>query len=233
MKRRQLRQLPRAGLACALLVTACGGAEPDIGANLDRLDVAPALDPLPDTARPAPSPVALRPDEAVSLPALDTAMAAPPPDSAAPAPDTARAWTVGVVDGGSARQGTATVIGLRVGRHEDFDRVVLEFSAGSIPRYHLEYVDRPVRQCGSGNVIDLPGDAWLLIRLQDSRGHDDAGTATVDHGARDAQLPNLLRLAFACDFEAMVEVVAALASPEAFRVVELREPPRLVVDVRH
>jgi hypothetical protein len=102
-----------------------------------------------------------------------------------------------------------------------------------MPRFHLEYVDRPVRQCGSGNVIELPGDAWLSIRLQDTRGFDDSGNATVDHGEREAGLPNLLRLAFACDFEAVVEVVAALRAPEAFQVRELASPPRLVVDVGH
>jgi hypothetical protein len=243
----------RALLACALVALgtlgACGGAEPDIGAELDRLNVAPALDPLPDTAQPPPVPDSLRPDEAGPLAALDTLpaggadtlpaggfdttdVAAAPSDTAGAARDTAATWTAGVVDGGSGRTGTATLTGLRVGRHEDFDRIVLEFADGPVPRYHLEYVDRPVRQCGSGNVIPLPGDAWLSIRLDDTRGHDDAGRATLDHAEQEAGLPNLLRLAFACDFEAVVEVVAAVRSPEPFRVVVLREPARLVVDVR-
>ncbi|MEX2609972.1 MAG: hypothetical protein WEA24_08510 [Gemmatimonadota bacterium] len=240
----------RALLTCALVALgACGGEEPDIGAELDRLDVAPALDPLPDTAQPPPVPDSLRPDEAGPLAAVDTLPAggvdttvatappdtgaAAPPDTGAAAPDTATTWTAGVEDGGSARTGTAILTGLRVGRHADFDRIVLEFAEGPVPRYHLEYVDRPVRQCGSGNVIPLPGDGWLSIRLEDTRGHDDAGRATVDHAGREAGLPNLLHLTFACDFEAVVEVVAAVRSPEPFRVVVLREPARLVVDVRH
>ncbi|MEX0890882.1 MAG: hypothetical protein WEB88_01850 [Gemmatimonadota bacterium] len=242
----------RAALACALIAVGalggCGGAEPDIGAELDRLNVAPALDPLPDTAQPPPAPDSLLPDEAGALAAADTLpagadtlpaggfdttdVAVAPPDTGAAARDTAATWTAGVVDGGTARTGTATLTGLRVGRHEDFDRIVLEFADGPVPRYHLEFVDRPVRQCGSGNVIPLPGDAWLSIRLNDTRGHDDAGSATLDHAEREAGLPNLLRLAFACDFEAVVEVVAAVRSPEPFRVVVLREPARLVVDVR-
>jgi len=243
----------RAALACALIAVGalgCGGAEPDIGAELDRLDVAPALDPLPDTAQPPPVPDSLLPDEAGPLAAADTLPAAgadtlpaggfdttdvavAPPDTGGAARDTSTTWTVGIAEGGSARMGTATLTGLRVGRHEDFDRIVLEFADGPVPRYNLEYVDRPVRQCGSGNVIPLPGDAWLSIRLNDTRGHDDAGSATLDHAEREAGLPNLLRMAFACDFEAVVEVVAAVRSPEPFRVVVLREPARLVVDVRH
>jgi hypothetical protein len=46
-------------------------------------------------------------------------------------------------------------------------------------------------------------------------------------------LPNLLELRLICDFEAQVEWIAALRSPQPVRVLRLREPSRLVIDVRH
>jgi len=36
-----------------------------------------------------------------------------------------------------------------------------------------------------------------------------------------------------CDFEAEVEWVAGVASPNRYRVLELRNPTRLVVDIKH
>ncbi|MBA4159064.1 MAG: hypothetical protein H0X65_16535, partial [Gemmatimonadetes bacterium] len=45
--------------------------------------------------------------------------------------------------------------------------------------------------------------------------------------------PVLKQLTLICDFEAQVEWVLGVSSPNRFRVIELHEPARLVVDVRH
>jgi hypothetical protein len=71
-------------------------------------------------------------------------------------PDTA--WTAGVtVQAGNA---VATLLEVRTALHDGYERMVFEFDTAR-PGYHIEYVDRPVRQCGSGDVVELPGDAWL------------------------------------------------------------------------
>jgi hypothetical protein len=46
-------------------------------------------------------------------------------------------------------------------------------------------------------------------------------------------LPVLKELTIICDFEAQVEWVVGLAARTPYRIAELSEPPRLVLDVRH
>ena len=165
-----------------------------------------------------------------TAPAADTA---PREDRAAPADTVPDAWTVGIVD--RRRPGVRMTVlqEVRTARHPDFDRVVFQFAGTEIPGYHLEYVDRPVRQCGSGDPVAIAGDGWLSVRMEPSQAHDDQGRATVQDRARAPELPNLLELRATCDFEGQVEWVLGVASPNRFRVMELRSPARLVVDVRH
>jgi hypothetical protein len=125
-----------------------------------------------------------------------------------------------------------SLVAVRSGRHRDFDRVVFEFR-GRLPGYRLEYVDRPVRACGSGEPLSLPGDGWLLVSLTPARAHTETGEALVSETRRAVDYPVLRTLARTCDFEGTVGWVLALAEPNRYRVLTLDNPPRLVVDVRH
>jgi hypothetical protein len=81
--------------------------------------------------------------------------------------------------------------------------------------------------------VRLAGDAWLSIRLEPARAHDDAGEVTVAERALRPQLPNVLELRLICDYEAHLEWVVGVRSPQPYRVLRLREPNRLVIDIRH
>ena len=56
---------------------------------------------------------------------------------------------------------------------------------------------------------------------------------TVQDRNRRPNLTNLRQLVLTCDFEAQVAWVLGLGSPNPYRVMELENPARLVVDVRH
>lgn len=127
----------------------------------------------------------------------------------------------------------ATLRDVRTARNEAFDRLVLEFEGDELPRYHVEYVDRPARQCGSGNEVRVAGDGWLRVRMEPARAHDDRGRATVSVRAPQPQLPVVRELRLTCDFEGQVEWVVGVSSPNRYRVLELHAPARLVVDVGH
>ena len=126
---------------------------------------------------------------------------------------------------------------VRTASHPEFDRVVFDFGNGRIPGYHIEYVDRPVRQCGSGEPVPVQGDGWLRVRLEPARAHefrdDTLAVVTVTERNRVLTLPNLRQIVLTCDFEAQVEWVLGVGSPTHYRVMELARPSRLVVDVRH
>jgi hypothetical protein len=140
--------------------------------------------------------------------------------------------TAGIVVRDASVQAAGVLRDVRTARHDGYDRVVFEFSE-ELPNYHLEYVDRPVRKCGSGDPTAVAGEAWLEVRLVPAHAHDERGTPTIDDRERELQLGVLRELELTCDFEAHVTWVLGLARPNRFRVLELRSPLRLVVDVRH
>ena len=121
---------------------------------------------------------------------------------------------------------------LRTAGHEGHDRIVLDFGDDVVPGYRIRYIDHPVRQCGSGDAVEMAGEGWLSILVQPANAHTEAGVATVTPRHREPKLPVLRELRIVCDFEAVVEVVAGVASPERYRVFVLEEPNRLVVDIR-
>jgi len=139
--------------------------------------------------------------------------------------------TAGVTEKKREVSGVAVLREVRAASHPAFDRVVFEFE-GDLPGYRLEYVDRPVRQCGSGLPLKVAGDGLLLVRLEPASAHTESGEPTVRDRERRTNLPNMKELKLVCDFEGQVEWVLGLRSPEPYRLSELRNPSRLVLDVK-
>jgi hypothetical protein len=122
---------------------------------------------------------------------------------------------------------------VRTARHGNYDRVVFEFAGAEMPTYHIEYIDKPVRACGSGNTVPLAGDGWLEVRFSDAQAHTPEGNPTVEERESSPDLPIIKQLKITCDFESEVTWVMGVASPNRYRVIELKDPTRLAVDIKH
>jgi len=121
---------------------------------------------------------------------------------------------------------------VRATREQGFDRVVFELAADTpLPGYRIEYVDAPVRDCGSGEAKEVAGDAWLEVRMYPLNAHTEAGEPTIAFREQSTDLQVLRELERTCDFEAVTTWVLGLRSPNPYRVHELSNPPRLVIDV--
>ena len=141
--------------------------------------------------------------------------------------------TAGITDKKPVAADAALLKEIRIAAHENFDRVVFEFEGTALPGYHIEYIDKPVRQCGSGNAVQLKGDGWLEISFQPANAHTDAGEPTIASRVFSPNLSIIKELRSTCDFEAEVAWVAGVASPNKYRVIELTDPTRLAVDIKH
>ena len=145
------------------------------------------------------------------------------------------AATVPVEEPSTASE-TALLTGVRLGRHEGFDRVVFEFRE-ELPGYRVEYVEPPLTEDGSGNTVELDGSAFLVVRMEPASGFDlsapegelvytgprrlsgaDAGTVTVRELVRTG------------DFEAVLTWAIGVNGRTPFVVTTLESPARLVVD---
>jgi hypothetical protein len=141
--------------------------------------------------------------------------------------------TAGTTEKKRASMQPALLKAVRTGKHAQFDRVVFEFEGKAVPGYLIEYVDKPVRDCGQGAVVPISGDGFLMIRLQPANAHTEAGQPSVENRQQNPNFNVLKELKLICDFEADVQWILGLTSPNRYRVMELTNPARLVVDIAH
>lgn len=204
-----------AALAASLALAACGAsrtAPPPAGpTGTATTPGAPAPTP-PDPGSPAAAPDP-----------------APPPGGE---PGEAGFLVPGAVASWPGAGGeVATAVALRAGTHPGFDRVVLELDR--LAAYRVAWLDGPPIGCGSGEVADLPGRAFLEARLEPAKAHDEQGALTLQARELRPALPAVGSLALTCDFEAVLTLAAGAPDRLPFRVTRLEAPPRLVIDVRH
>jgi hypothetical protein len=108
------------------------------------------------------------------------------------------------------------------------DRVVFTFQ-GPAPGYRVRYVPKVTGQ--SGRRLPLAGEAFLEVRFDPARAHDPAGRPTFPTATLTPGSPVVREVRFAGDFEGRVRFGIGLAGRGGFRVVELADPTRVVVDV--
>lgn len=145
------------------------------------------------------------------------------------------ASTVGASRGAAThRSGQVPILrAVRVGKQPGADRLVFEFDTAGLPEWDVEYVDRPVRDCGSGDVVPVAGDAWLQIRFTGAQGHSEKGESTSGPRRRPLAQPIARELVRTCDFEGEVTWVVGVARPNPYTPRMMVEPSRLVIDIAH
>lgn len=199
----------------------------------ERQGGAPA--PAPAVGTPVPAPERTGGEPAAPEPTSEPAPPAAPGSALAQENATSgRASfekTAGIVE--VKREGEPRVLhAVRAAQGDGYDRVVFEFR-DAVPGLHLEYVDKPVRDCGAGDVKPIEGDGWLEVRFYPAYAHTEEGQPTVAERELRPGLPIVREIERTCDFEAVVTWVVGTASPNRYRVFELGAPPRWVVDIDH
>ena len=138
------------------------------------------------------------------------------------------------VTGDAQAAETALLDRVALAGHDDYDRVVFQFENG-LPGYRVEYVEPPLREDGSGNLVRLDGEAFVVVRMEPASGFDLSvpegemvytgprrivgdGTSVVNEVVRTG------------DFEAVLTWAVGLDARVPFRVLTLEDPARIVVD---
>jgi hypothetical protein len=146
--------------------------------------------------------------------------------------------TMGPVVATTSAKDTALLERVAVGSHEGYDRVVFQFR-GDLPGYRVEYVERPLKEDGSGNPVEIQGNGIVMVRMEPASGFDlNTGEGEMvykgpkrlegsDSGS--AVIRELVRTG---DFEAVLSWAVGLDSRVPFRVTTATSPARLIVDFR-
>jgi len=123
-----------------------------------------------------------------------------------------------------------TLRAVRTGPQEHFDRVVFEFDADTVPGYRVEYIAQPTH-CGSGLPAQVGGKSWLQVRFHPAQAHNEEGGSTVGTLQKRTGLRIVQEIQEVCDFEGEVTWIIGLDGRRGYRVLDLANPPRVVVDV--
>lgn len=126
-----------------------------------------------------------------------------------------------------AAQAPTRVVDIRAAHHPGFDRVVFEFSRRLPSSVRVRYVDELIGD-PSGLPVRIAGRAILAVRFFPTNA---VGGSTAP--ARKAfALPNVMTTVQSGDFEAVTTFGIGLAKRTRFHVSTLRNPSRVVIDIR-
>ncbi|MFC5290456.1 hypothetical protein ACFPM7_25675 [Actinokineospora guangxiensis] len=134
---------------------------------------------------------------------------------------------------------TGELTGVRGGRHQCWDRLVIDVRSPGADGYTVRYVDQ-VYMDGSGELVPLRGGAKLQI-VATAPAYNEAGAPTYTPANR-AELVNVggwdtfRQVAWAGSFEGQTTVGLGVRARLPFRVLVLDGPgtgSRLVIDVAH
>jgi hypothetical protein len=148
-------------------------------------------------------------------------------------PDASEAQHSAPADG----TGTALLKTVRVGRNAGFERIVFEFAGDSMPGYRVQWIDGPVLADGSGEPVDVAGDAFLEMVMEPASGVDlSAPQLSIVYDGPDripvaGQTELITDLVRTGDFEAVLSWAAGTTEKVPFRVLRLKSPTRIVVDL--
>jgi hypothetical protein len=146
----------------------------------------------------------------------------------------------GVVVGQTRAKGIALLERVALGRHEGYDRVVFQFRGDDLPGYRVEYVEPPLKEDGSGNPVEIQGNAIVLVRMEPASGFDlNTGEGVIVYkgpkriDGSPAGTSVIAQLVRTGDFEAVLSWAVGLQDRVDFRVREATSPARLIVDFRN
>ncbi|MEW2404153.1 hypothetical protein [Streptomyces sp. NPDC046862] len=158
------------------------------------------------------------------------------PTAAARAAACPTGWGSGAKGGATA--GAVPLKDIRTGRHDCFDRMVVDVpGGGSHIGYYVRYVDR-LYQDPSGEYIPVSGGAVLDVRVGAPSYAPESGAPTYS-GKVGRPLPGVnvsgystfRDTRFAGSFEGETQIGLGVRARLPFRVVQLDD--RLVIDVAH
>ena len=128
----------------------------------------------------------------------------------------------------------------RLGAHFDFDRFVIEFESNPVggiegppDSYSIQWVSDPPIQFGSGQAIQVEGVEYLEILLH-AHAYSRGANEYQYEGPSEVQARgtiNVIEAVFGGEVEGKLVWAIGANSRTGFRVLEIVNPPRLVIDI--
>jgi hypothetical protein len=142
------------------------------------------------------------------------------------------AWTNKPVSRGKKYENTGFVQ-VKVGKHTGYDRVVFEFK-GDLPNYTVNYVKPPIWLGESGEKVKISGKAFVEVSFY-AVGTPESGDfpdELLEFPKEKLNLPIVNEIKMSNWWEGVLSLAVGLKAKKLYRVRELSNPARLVVDFK-
>ena len=133
----------------------------------------------------------------------------------------------------SGGEGSGYLVDARVGHHDGFSRLTLEFEE-SVPEYEVAPTDGPILAHPSGEDLELGGETYLEIVTTGTSVDLTGDEATRTYGGPDrfdGDGAPIVEVAISGDHHGVMSWVIGLSGEVDFAVADIEDPARIVVDV--
>jgi hypothetical protein len=119
---------------------------------------------------------------------------------------------------------------VKVGKNKGFDRVVFEFT-GNLPNYLIEYTKQPIMNTAEKRIT-LGGKFFIYINLQLLPYPEDEKLANIIIPKGKLNFPAVSEVKEIEWFEGVRDFAVGLNAKKLYRVQQLKNPTRLVIDFK-
>lgn len=207
-----------AGTVAVLLIAGCGAAQPSA------------------TTEPSDLPESVVQEE--SNPALDTSdqvdqQSEQTTDEGVSEQQISIPWITEETTGEPAvpEADTVLVTGMRLGEHEDFDRIVVDLTGDSAPGWVTRWTTDPAEE-GRGEPLDISGSEFLDIVIKGVRipeTDEDWAVVYDDFSTRDF---GDISVIYDGTYEGRAHLVVGMSQKQPYRIFQLSNPNRVIIDVQ-
>ncbi|HEX8251111.1 MAG TPA: hypothetical protein VF599_23255 [Pyrinomonadaceae bacterium] len=149
-----------------------------------------------------------------------------------PAKGIVNGWTNKPVSRGKKYENTEFVK-VKVGKHSGYDRVVFEFKY-DLPNYTVNYVEPPIWLGESGEKVKISGKAFVEVAFYavPIPENGDFPDELLEFPKEKLSLPIVNEIKMSNWWEGVLSLAVGLKAKKLYRVSELSDPARLVVDFK-
>jgi hypothetical protein len=206
-------------LALGFVIVACNAAG------------APSASGQPTTTQGGSLPESVPPAEAGASPSHTGAPSSAPPSASVASADLGEFICDLPIAEPATAYGITNYMDVRVGTHDGYDRLVLEFNAGT-PEFTLDHDEAPFEKEPGGIPTDVEGQTVLRLLMPNGTAMMETGESSYDGPLSfDPGFPMLVDVVHGGDFEAQTAWFIGLADEACVRATVLTEPARIVIDV--
>ncbi|CAN5403403.1 hypothetical protein BH20ACI1_BH20ACI1_18460 [soil metagenome] len=127
----------------------------------------------------------------------------------------------------------AALCRVRVAKHKGFDRVVFQFDDGK-PQYVIGYLPSNIYSTeGGDHEIKIAGNVFMVVNIYGMGMVEDMPCLLKSYPEKKLNFPSLMQMQEGVWFEGIRDFIIGVKGEKPFRVQELRNPSRLVIDFKH